>query len=69
MAGDAKRRWMKTVRALRKELTGLRKAGRITPHDYRELYMKSKSGFFRSRKHLLTYIKDNIMTGGNENES
>ncbi len=47
----AKKAWMEKVRALRKTLKELR------PENYRELYKKVKGGFFRSKRHLLSYIR------------
>ena len=59
VAGEKKQYWMRTIRALRKQLQQLRKEGSIEKKTYRELYMKSKSGLFRSRAHLMTYIERN----------
>ncbi len=57
--GDAdKRKWITTVRALRKELKKMRDSGVITRSQYRDLYMKVKGGMFRSRAHLLLYMKE-----------
>lgn len=61
VAGESKRQWMRTIRALRSQLRQLRKEEKIEKKDYRKLYMKSKSGFFRSRAHLMTYIERNSL--------
>ena len=58
-AGESKRHWMRTIRALRSQLKQLRSEQKIEKITYRKLYMKSKSGFFRSRAHLMTYIERN----------
>jgi large subunit ribosomal protein L19e len=52
-----KRRWIMTVRPLRKMLKELRDSGKIDRKTYRELYLKVKGGMFRSRAHLKTYLE------------
>jgi large subunit ribosomal protein L19e len=52
-----KERWMRTIRALRDELTKLREGKKIDAHTYRNYYMRAKGGQFRSRNHLLTHMK------------
>ena len=52
-----KDRWMRTIRALRDELTRLKEAKTIDAHVYRNYYMRAKGGQFRSRNHLLTHMK------------
>ncbi|HDD46393.1 MAG TPA: 50S ribosomal protein L19e [Candidatus Aenigmarchaeota archaeon] len=54
-----KEQWMKSVRALRKLLKELRDKGKLEKKDYRMLYRKVKGGSFRSKKHLMMFIKDN----------
>ncbi|MBI4018187.1 MAG: 50S ribosomal protein L19e [Candidatus Aenigmarchaeota archaeon] len=54
-----KKEWVKRIRVLRKMLREFRSQRRIENRTYRELYMKSKSGFFRSRGHLMTYMERN----------
>jgi large subunit ribosomal protein L19e len=54
-----KRTWIKKIRALRDQLTKLRDENSIARSDYRKLYMKAKSGFFRSRAHLMFYLERN----------
>lgn len=44
--------WMTKIRAQRRYLRGLRETGQITPHQYRELYLKAKGSTFRSVSHL-----------------
>jgi len=55
-----KERWMMRVRAQRKLLRKLRDQGKLTKSEYRRLYMLVKGGMFRSRAHLLEYIKTKI---------
>lgn len=47
-----KRRWMRTIRALRVHLRELRAGGRIDARTYRRLYLQAKGGMFKSRAHL-----------------
>ena len=54
-----KKTWIKRIRALRKLLKELRDSGRIDKNDYRKIYLKAKSGFFRSRAHLMGYLESN----------
>ena len=54
-----KKIWIQRIRALRNELKKLKDEGRIEKRTYRNIYMKAKSGFFRSRSHLLTYLEKN----------
>lgn len=58
-AGTQKKEWMKRIRTLRKMLKDFRTEGRLEKKTYRSLYMKNKSGFFRSRSHLMTYMERN----------
>ena len=52
-----KEKWMKTIRAVRSHLRGLRDSKSIAKKDYRKLYRQSKGGVFKSRAHLQTQIK------------
>lgn len=51
--------WMSRIRAIRKLLTQLKAEGKIDGKTYRSIYVKSKSGFFRSRSHVLIYLERN----------
>ena len=53
-----KARWIGTIRAQRALLATLRNNEVITTNQYRELYAKSKGGFFRSRRHIKLYIEE-----------
>ena len=55
-----KEKWMQRVRAQRRLLRYLRDKGYLTRKQYRILYMRVKGGMFRSKAHLLDYIKENI---------
>jgi large subunit ribosomal protein L19e len=52
-----KRRWINTVRPLRRMLRELKADGSIDNRTYRRLYMLVKGGQFRSRSHLRIYLK------------
>lgn len=59
--------WMKRIRSLRKLLKQLRNENKIEKKTYRNLYMKTKSGFFRSKAHLMNYIERNELFKENSN--
>ena len=52
-----KEKWMNTVRPLRRMLKELREQEKLDVKAYRKLYLKVKSGAFRSRSHLKLYLK------------
>ena len=52
-----KRRWINTVRPLRRMLKELKESGQIDNRTYRRLYMLVKGGQFRNRSHLRIYMK------------
>ena len=58
---DKKRNWIKTIRSIRKMITELKTSGKIDNLTYRDVYMKSKSGYFRSRSHVMIYLERNNM--------
>ncbi len=64
-----KEQWMKRIRTLRKMLKDYRSQGRIEKRTYRDLYMKTKSGFFRSKAHLQNYMERNNMLKEEKGES
>ena len=53
-----KRSWINHIRIQRVFLKNLRDKGAIDKSSYRSLYMKSKGGFFRSKRHIKLYIQD-----------
>jgi large subunit ribosomal protein L19e len=53
-----KKEWMGQVRKQREFLKYLRDKGIIEKMVYRDLYLKSKGGFFRSKRHLKLYIDE-----------
>ena len=54
----SKRTWINKIRLQRNFIKHLRNHKMITSTDYRELYMKSKGGFFRSIRHLKLYTHE-----------
>jgi len=53
----AKRKWISTVRPLRRMLKELRSSKEIDNQTYRKLYMLVKGGTFRSRSHMRIYLE------------
>ena len=53
-----KQQWMKTIRALRKDLKEMRDADEIDATTYRKLYKMAKGGDFRSKSYMKTYARD-----------
>ncbi len=53
-----KREWINKVRAQRVLLKKLKENKIIDDKLYRELYSKSKGGFFRSRRHIKMYLEE-----------
>ena len=56
-----KTRWVNRIRLQRDLLKKLRDDDSITKKIYRELYMKSKGGFFRSKRHIELYISEHSL--------
>lgn len=54
-----KKTWIKKIRPIRKLLKELRESGQIEKSVYRKLYLEAKSGFFRSKSHIMTYMERN----------
>ena len=53
-----KKAWMTTIRALRKDLKGMRDNRDINRTTYRKLYRMAKGGAFRSKSYMKTYARD-----------
>src|SRR3989344_4888110 len=56
---NKKQLWMKTIRSIRKLLHELKEQSKIDNKTYRDLYTKSKSGYFRSKSHVMIYLERN----------
>jgi large subunit ribosomal protein L19e len=50
--------WMRLVRVQRAFLRLLLEKNIITRQAYRELYLKSKGGYFRSRRHIKLFLEE-----------
>ena len=57
-----KERWIGKIRLQRDLLKKMRSTNSITKKIYRDLYMKSKGGFFRSKRHIELYISEHDLT-------
>ena len=55
---NKKQKWMIKVRSQRILLKMLREKGLLTRTNYRQLYAKSKGGFFRNKRHIKLYITE-----------
>lgn len=51
-----KESWMAKIRSQRKLLTELKSKELLSLKNYRNIYLKSKGGFFRSAKHIKLYL-------------
>jgi len=50
--------WLKIIRPQRRLLKELKDKKQLKPHTYRKVYKLIKGGVFRSKAHLMTYLKD-----------
>ncbi|MFA5142414.1 MAG: 50S ribosomal protein L19e [Candidatus Woesearchaeota archaeon] len=55
---DRKTTWVHKIRKQRIFLQDLKLKNMLTTSEFRELYMKAKGGFFRSKDHLKLYINE-----------
>jgi len=62
-----KEAWMRTIRALRSKLREIRL--RMGKRDFRVVYRKAGSGFFRSRAHMMVFIERNKMMKDDEKKA
>ena len=53
-----KRTWINKIRLQRFFIKDLKDRKKITQEDYKDLYRKSKGGFFRSRRHIKLYLTE-----------
>ena len=56
---SSKRLWINKIRIQREFLKDLANSKLLTTRNYRELYLKIKGGYFRSKAHLKLYINEN----------
>ena len=64
-----KEAWMKRIRPIRKMIKGLKDEKKITNKTYRDIYIKSKSGFFRSKSHVMIHLERNNLFAVREEQS
>ncbi|MEM3373844.1 MAG: 50S ribosomal protein L19e [Candidatus Woesearchaeota archaeon] len=55
---NPKRAWINKMRLQRSFLKNLKEKGKITNDVYKDLYLKSKGGFFRSKRHIKLYLTE-----------
>jgi len=55
---NKKEAWIGKIRIQRQFLKDLRDKELINTKTYRELYLKSKGGFFRSKRHIKLYLEE-----------
>ena len=53
-----KERWINKIRVQRELLKKMRDSGLLLRNDYRQLYYKSKGGYFRNKRHLKLYLTE-----------
>ncbi len=58
-----KRKWIRTIRAVRSELREMKAEGKVTGSDYRKYYRISKGGKIRSRAQLSAQISQSTPKG------
>ncbi len=66
---DSKTGWIETIRPLRRLLKEMKDSQQITKEDYKKLYARAGGGFFRSKKHMLTYMKEHDMLRKSKKEA
>lgn len=64
-----KKEWIKKIRALRSQLRELKDQGQIDSSTYRMMYKRAKGNFFRNKRHMLFYLRQNeYIKEGGEND-
>ncbi len=53
-----KTEWLKVVRPQRRLIKELKEKGKLKPHVYRKIYKMIKGNAFRSKAHLMSYLKN-----------
>lgn len=62
----SKQLWVKKIRLQRKFIKELKDKNMLTAETFKNLYRKSKGGFFRNKRHLKTYITEQKLVIKNE---
>ncbi len=58
--------WMNKVRIQRRFLQELKEKKFIDPSTFRDLYYKSKGGYFRSKRHIKLYLEEHNIGKGDK---
>ena len=58
--------WMAKIRVQREFLKTLRDKEHVTRAQYQNLYLKSKGGFFRSKRHIKLYLEEHNILKSNK---
>ena len=58
---STKKVWIKNIRGMRRKLKDLRDSKAIEIDTYKNVYKKSKGGFFRNKNHMVSYLERNNM--------
>lgn len=56
--------WMNAIRTQRAFIKELREKGLISKQVFKEMYLKAKGGFFRSRRHIKIFLEEHNMISG-----
>ena len=59
---NPKTSWISRIRIQRNILKTLRQKNGLSKIEYRDLYKKSKGGFFRSRRHIKLYLSEHNLS-------
>ncbi|MFO7793655.1 MAG: 50S ribosomal protein L19e [Candidatus Nanohaloarchaea archaeon] len=57
---SSKDTWKEQIRAIRKRLREMRDEGTVNSEEYRDLYNKSKGGFFRDVNHVENHVENKM---------
>lgn len=57
---SSKDTWKEQIRAIRKRLREMRDEGVVNSDEYRDLYNKSKGGFFRDVNHVENHVENKM---------
>jgi large subunit ribosomal protein L19e len=57
---SSKDTWKEQIRAIRKRLREMRDEGTLNSEQYRDLYNKSKGGFFRDVNHVENHVENKM---------
>ncbi len=55
---DSKTLWINKIRLQRAFISALKNSNKIDKAAYKDLYKKSKGGFFRSKGHIIVYLEE-----------